>query len=356
MFYKYEIKNNGSEDILYLYLTMSYEFSKELGLNSTDHEMTRRTKNFIKNNGIEYQGNKVFLVIDGIVVRTLDIGKREQEIEVLKENLYYANDYFLVTLKTEGDATVEVSLKDVLLGSLATTMVPDLEEETLKALAILYRTFIFKEMAEQKQVPAVNEYFIYKPISYYKLSWIDHYNEYFQKLERAIQDTDCLFLTYDHYYILPFTHFSNHGMTLNSSSIPYLSSVPSLWDLASPYYLEIKDYSYEEFSRIFKTSISSDTNIQILESDENHFITRIQIKNALFSGDEILRLLNLKSKNVNIIINKDYIRFISKGWGNFLGLSIFGANELSKNGCDYANILKYYFPKVDINKYIKELS
>ena len=39
-----------------------------------------------------------------------------------------------------------------------------------------------------------------------------------------------------------------------------------------------------------------------------------------------------------------------------MGLSIFGANEIAKNGCDYIGIIKYYFPKITINKYIKELS
>ena len=64
--------------------------------------------------------------------------------------------------------------------------------------------------------------------------------------------------------------------------------------------------------------------------------------------------LNLKSRAINIIVNKDYVRFICRGFGYFLGLSIFGANEIAKNGCDYANILKYYFPKVTLNRYIKE--
>ena len=60
--------------------------------------------------------------------------------------------------------------------------------------------------------------------------------------------------------------------------------------------------------------------------------------------------------NINIIINKDYIRIITKAYGNGFGLSLFGASELAKNGCDFANILRYYFPSVRINKYIKELS
>ena len=50
MIYKYEIRNINGEDVLYLYLTMSYEFSKELKNTSSDTDLTRRTKNFIKSN------------------------------------------------------------------------------------------------------------------------------------------------------------------------------------------------------------------------------------------------------------------------------------------------------------------
>ena len=48
MFYRYEIRNNGKEDILYLYSTMNYEFSKELD-NNTENNLEKSTENFIKN-------------------------------------------------------------------------------------------------------------------------------------------------------------------------------------------------------------------------------------------------------------------------------------------------------------------
>ena len=60
--------------------------------------------------------------------------------------------------------------------------------------------------------------------------------------------------------------------------------------------------------------------------------------------------------NINIIVNNSELKIISKGYGNGYGLSLYGANEMAENGCNFANILKYYFPKVKINKYIKELS
>lgn len=355
MFYRYEIKNNGIEDILYLYLTMNYEFSRELGLKASDQEMKRRTKNFIKNNGIDFQGDKVYLVIDGIVVKTFDM-KQKEEIEVLKENLYYSNDYYLVTVKLDSNVIVEVSLKDYLLGTLATNMIPGLDTEVLEALCILYRTYAFKEMTEKKIIDATNNFVIYKPISYYKLSFAPQYDEIRRSLEKAIDNTDCIFITYDDYYILPFVHVSNTGKTLADTRYPYLSQVSSLWDYASPFFVEAKKFSYEHLSTIFKTEIDHNTKIEITEISPYGKLLKLKIGEATIDGRSLLKKLNLKSQYINIIINNDHILFITMGWGDFLGLSMFGANELAKNGCDYANILKYYFPKTKLNKYIKELS
>ena len=73
MFYHYEIRNNGKEDILYLYLSLKYEFSREFINN--DEDLGRRTNNFIQSNNIPYKGNKVYLVIDGVVVKCVSINK-----------------------------------------------------------------------------------------------------------------------------------------------------------------------------------------------------------------------------------------------------------------------------------------
>ncbi len=356
MFYKYEIRNNGNEDILYLYLTMNYEFSKEIGFNSSDKEITRRTKNFVKNNGINYNGSKVYLVIDGIVVRSLDISNNKPDIEILKEDLYYSNEQYMVTIRLENEASIEISLKEYLVGCLAGIYYKGIELETLKALAVLYRTYAFKEMSEKRVLMSFNDFVNYRPLAYYKLSWFSDYDDIEKLLNTAVLDTDCLFLTYNNYYILPFTHYCNNGKTLDSDKYKYLSSVSSSWDMAAPYYVNIKDYSYDELSKLLKTKISNDSIIKALSVDENGFVDKLQIDSAVFIGQDIIKMLNIKSRSINIIVNKNFIRFICLGFGYFYGLSIFGANEIARNGCDYANILKYYFPKVTLNKYIKELS
>jgi len=356
MFYKYEIKNNGTEDILYLYLTMSYEFSKELGYNTNDSDMTRRTKNFIENKGINFNGSKVYLVIDDIIVKALDIGKDQPNIELLKDALYYSNDHYLVKLKLENGAMIEITLREFLLGTLSSIIVPNLEKETLKAICVLYRTYAFKEMQENGFISSTNQFMIYKPISYYKLSWITNYDDIVKNLNTIMDETDCIFVTYNHSYILPYIHYCNNGKTQANKSIHYLNEVLSLWDLASPYYINIKDYSYQDISKLLKTKITNKSIFKILNMDNHTLLSKFKIDDSIYIGEEFIKLLDLKSRDLNIIINRDYIRFISKGWGEFLGLSIFGSNEIARNGCNFANIIKYYFPNVTLNKYIKELS
>lgn len=356
MFYKYEIKNNGTEDVLYLYLSLTYEFSRELALESSDNELSRRTRNFIRNHNINYSGTKVYLVIDGIVVKSLDISEESNPIEILKESLYYSNEYYLVTVRMNDEAVIELPLKEYLLGVMATNIDPICHSEVLKAISVLYRTYVFNKMSNDKEISAFNDYAIYKPISYYKLVWTNDYDLNVKKLEDAIKETDCLFLSYKDRYILPFIHFSNTGKTFKNSEYPYLSSVRSLWDLASPYYVDVKEYSYEILSRILGINIDNKTVIKILDIDDRDYVKRLSIGGRVFAGEEFRQLLGLKSLNLNIIVNVDGVKIITKGFGNGYGLSIYGSNELAKNGCSFSNILKYYFPGVKINKYIKELS
>lgn len=356
MFYKYEIKSNGHEDVLYLYLSLTYEFSRELALESSDNELSRRTKNFIRNNNINYKGTKVYLVIDGIVVKSLDISENSSPIEILKESLYYSNEYYLVTIRMNDNSVIELPLKEYLLGVLATNIEPTCHSEVLKAISILYRTYVFNKMSKDKEISAFNDFVIYKPISYYKLVWTNDYDVNLKKFEEAIKDTDCLFLSYDGKYILPFIHFSNTGKTYNHKEYPYLNSVRSLWDLASPFYVEVKEYSYDILSRILGINVDHKSRFSILDVDDRDYVKRLSIGDKVFSGEEFRQLLGLKSLNINIIINKDTIKIISRGFGNGYGLSIYGSNELANNGCSFSNILKYYFPGVKINKYVKELS
>lgn len=351
MFYRYEIKNNGVEDVLYLYLTMNYEFSKELSSNSDDKELRRRTNNFIKNNGIQFNGKKIYLVIDGVIVKAFEISQ-DEHIDMMENKNVFDDLEYMVTLQLEDHSVIEISLKEFLLGALATNMVPDLPIEVLKAMAILYRTYAFKQMTNYQVVPAVNDFFVYKPIDYYKIAFAPDYDKIVATLEEAILQTNAMFVTYQEDFILPFIHISNFGQTLEDVRFPYLSSVSSLWDASAPFYVDTISFSYDLLSKIFHFTITKDSSFEILELSPYGKVLKISIAGHVIDGKKFMNLLHLKSQYLSIILNKHDISIITKGWGDFLGLSLWGACHLAKNGCSYANILAYYFPKVKLCEYV----
>lgn len=354
MFYRYEIKNNGLEDVLYLYLTMNYEFSRELG-NSSTNELERRTTNFIQNNGISFSGNKVYLVINDIIVKAFHVPK-EEEIKKLKDKKDYDDDTYMVSLKLEDQSIIEISLKEFLLGALATNMVPNLSIEVLKAMAVLYRTYAFQQMRDEKVIQAINPFFVYKHISYYKIAFAPDYDQILASLEEAIRATKGMFLHYKDDYILPFIHICNFGKTLEDKRYPYLSSVSSIWDLSSPFYVDTNDFSYEFLSKVFHFTITKDTSFKVLEVSPYGKVLKLEIAGNTIDGEKFMKKLHLKSQFLSIVLKVNSISIITHGWGNALGLSLYGACNLADNGCSFANILEYYFPKVHIFQYEKELS
>lgn len=349
MFYRYEIKSNGKEDVLYLYLTMTYEFSKELEGDTESSTINEKAKNFINNNSIDFHGDKICLVVDGIIIKTLNIAKEYQVSEVNKTN-NLSNQDFIVEVKYNEKRKERMTLEYYLLGVLATNSLLNIELTTLKALCLLYRTYAYNMMEKYGFINASNEFQLYRPISYYKVLWLDNYQFYYNRIEKAIKDTDGEFLTYNDQYIYPFIHLCSNGKTSQNKDYKYLESVNSLWDLASPNYLEIKDFDYTELEKKFQISKEDFMDISVTEIDNDSIIKQIKIKNKKFSGTDFKNILNLKSNDIVIIVNPTFVRFITRGSGNNLGLSLFGANEIAKCGCSYQSIIKYYYPNITIKK------
>ncbi len=342
MFYKYEIKNNGREDILYLHLTMQYEFSDELTLE--DKVVDFNAQNFIKTNNIKFRGNKICLVVDGKIIKCMYINNK-----ILNNN--YISDSFMVNISLDDKALCEISLREYLLSILFSYYSSTIHIETFKAMTILFTGFAFKMMNDNNCILSNNRFFKYYSLECYK-NELNNYEEIKTIFNNIINEVDGMYLFYENDYILPFIHYSNSGKTKNNKNYPYLSSVKSLWDLASPYFINIKDYSFDEINKKLNISISSSSEINIIKDNYK----KIKIGSIIFSMQEFKNTLDLKSDDIYIIINNDNLRIISKGFGNSYGLSIFGASEIAKNDCKYYHILKYYFPKAKLLKKVKELS
>ena len=339
MFYKYEIKNNE----LYLYLTMNYEFSNELNYYS-DSNLNKITLDFINTNNIEFNGHVINYVVDNIVVKKVNLLKSSPI-----NNPLYSCDNFMVNVKLDDNSLCELSLKDYLLSILFEKYNVNYNVELLKCICILYNTYAYRCMSNDKVIIGSNYFSLYKPLKYYKdiYSNYDELTNYFYSI---IKEVDCMFLSYNNQFILPFIHYSNSGKTLSNPKYPYLSSVSSIWDILSKDFITVKEYTYSKFNDLLNINISNKSNFTFINQNNTK---KLKIDNKIFSLEELKNLLNLNSCEFNFIINKDIIKVITKGLGNFLGLSLYGGNEIAKNGSKYNSILIYYFPKAKLLRYIK---
>ena len=132
-------------------------------------------------------------------------------------------------------------------------------------------------------------------------------------------------------------------------NLPYLTSVSSTWDENSPSYLSTTILTKEEFLKELEIEYNDNLNIEIERNDTNS-IKEITINGNKIKGTDFRHKLNLRSTNIELEEENNSIKIISKGYGHGVGMSQYGAQELTNIGYTYDQILKYYYQGIEIKK------
>ena len=144
MLEKYKVVKEKNEDVLYLYLSMNYEFAKDLD----DYNLDNLDKNWLINQRIQFNGNKVIIFVDGIPTKVV----------LLNDNDKIMSDKdIILTLDTDD----KISLDKLLLSILFSNITIFLEEEALKAITILYRSELIKRYRNKEKISKDNHDFSY---------------------------------------------------------------------------------------------------------------------------------------------------------------------------------------------------
>jgi hypothetical protein len=75
MFYRHLVLNDGQEEVLLLYIANNYEFSNDFLNINKDNHVYDKVSNYIRNKNISFNGHKVYLILNGLLVANLDIKK-----------------------------------------------------------------------------------------------------------------------------------------------------------------------------------------------------------------------------------------------------------------------------------------
>ena len=259
------------------------------------------------------------------------------------------------------DGVQNVGLEEYLIGVLAAEMPASFEIEALKAQAVAARTYALRRITDQNNIDAKSIGQSYLSNEEMRELWGDNYISYYTKIETAVKETQGQVLEYKEELIDAVFHSTSAGRTQGASEVwgmgfEYLAPVESQGDITSPEYLDIRTYTNDEIKNIVKNKVADFeistekivSSLQIISRNDSGYVTKMQLGNKSFSGEEFRAILGLNSSNFYFEEIDDQVKITCKGYGHGVGMSQYGANAMAAEGKTYVDILKHYYTGVEL--------
>lgn len=285
------------------------------------------------------------------------------------ENYDY-KEYTTIKLLHKADNSIEELPLDVyLLGVVSAEMPANFAQEALNAQAVVARTYtiysIKNSNGKHGEASICDD-------SNCCQAWITKENrlarwdenvreEYWQKIEQAVNNTKGKVITYNGEVIDAFFHSNSGGITEVPASVwggtnyPYLQSVETSGEDAYSQYSSEVTLSKEEFKNKIlakhsdlQIDFAQEDCIKVIEYNDAHRVKTMKVGNLNLSGVELRTILGLKSANFEVNIDNDNINFKVTGYGHGVGMSQTGADSMAKEGKNYEEIIKHFYTGVEI--------
>ena len=281
-----------------------------------------------------------------------DVNKNNETVDEIKETTEKDTQKVDIVYK---DEEMNLDIEDYVVGVVACEMPASFEIEALKAMGVAARTFaLYKiETNDNYKLSTTTKDQCYIDVNTMKSRWGDSFDNNYSKIKDAVYETSNQKLTYNDKTIIAFYFSISNGYTENcenvfSQKLDYLVSVDSSWDDKYSYKEKTIKMSVSDFLDKLGLSSSKIDSIDIDRSDTGR-AKYVTINNQRFKGTKFRQLLGLRSTDVDIKVNGDYVYINTKGYGHGVGMSQYGANEMAKEGYSYEDILKYYYTGVEIS-------
>lgn len=296
--------------IVFLFLMLSYSNKKEYIVNDNS--------NIVLNNSLEEKERENTVTVNAII----------------------------------GDKTVSLDLEEYVKGVVACEMPASFNNEALKAMSVVARTFALYKISKGKSIKTTISDQCYIDNDKMKSKWKNSYDKYYTKISTAVNDTKNEYMTYNDKVIIAFYFSISNGKTENvenvfSQKLDYLVSVDSSWDKKSNN--NEKDIKIKVSDFLKKLDLKDDeiSNIKTDRSSTNR-VNNIKINNNNYKGTKFRSLLNLRSTDFSITYDKDFVYIHTVGYGHGVGMSQYGANYMANDGYSYDEILKHYYTGIEI--------
>lgn len=272
----------------------------------------------------------------------------------------------------------ELPMEGYIRGVVAAEMPADFHLEALKAQALAARTYMVdrlsrgnfsdmkklgREAGEADVTDTVNHQ-VYVTDRELKKQWGEHYETYSARIDRAVSETVGQVIQYDGKPIYAAFFSTSNGKTENSEDYfskryPYLRSVPSPWDKASPKYSERKQFKVADFvsqisestgKQVAVAASAGNDWLKVVKRTEGGSVSEVRIGDGKLTGRQVREALGLSSADFDFHLSGEKITVVTKGYGHGVGMSQWGANLMAEQGKSAKEIVRYYYSGVKIAK------
>jgi stage II sporulation protein D len=185
-----------------------------------------------------------------------------------------------------------------------------------------------------------------------KKKWGAQYDVYARAIDRAVDATQGVILTYEGMPIEALFFASSNGWTEQASAVwqrdvPYLRSVPSPWD-------EQGNTRVERTIALSKKWVCAQLQLPCTRTVSLQWahvrrtvggrIYSVDIDGVLFSGVRLRQALGLASTDISWRVDRDTVYVRTRGHGHGVGMSQWGAQGMARAGKKVEDILRHYYP------------
>ena len=267
----------------------------------------------------------------------------------------------------DADGITEMTMAEYLPLALAGEMPASFQPETLKAQAVALRSYALYYQAERKSAhpdadicgdPACCA--AMSSLPQLRANWGEDYEKYYEKLCDAVHATDGQYLVWEEEPALTVFHASSLGQTEAGSALgvarSYLVSVdtPETEDTVKNLCTTVEVTAEEFRSAVQRLAPEADFSearecwLGETSLDTSGRVLSMEIGGARLTGLALRQLFQLRSTNFTLEPTETGFRFSVRGYGHGLGMSQYGAELMARDGANYADILRHYYPGTEL--------
>lgn len=255
-----------------------------------------------------------------------------------------------LAIETENGDIRHVSVEEYAIYAVLAEIPYVLDEEALKAQVCAARTYAARRIAMGESISDdSSRHQICFTEEQARLVYGDGFEDAFAAVSEAARATEGMIIMYGGYPITAAFHVSSVGMTESAEnvwgkSLPYL--VPVQTSDSSEFNSKQHVFTYKEISARIRADFPDATDfsgIEITEKTQSGTVISARLCGTELSGAQLAHILSFDSCAFTAECDGERVIFSVNGCGHLAGMSICGADEMSRQGRSCEEILAHYY-------------